>query len=299
MAKEKDIILKYKKQIALISTILFGFGLIIILLNIFFITTIPAFPEDTGGGGGNLGIEVNLGNSENGMGDVQSDEISTPEISSKHSESQALSQEEDKILSDENGEEINSKKVEKKLKKDKKIVDKIDNKKVEKDNLYKEPTIDERAIYKKSNKVKNQGITGKPGDQGNPNGTIYSKNYKGNGGGGNGSGPGHGGGIGNGEGTGVGSGKGPGISFKLKDRSKKYLPEPKYDIQESGTVVVEIIVNRDGKVIKAKAGAKGTTTQSPVLWKRSEDAALRANFSSNSDAPDEQKGTVTYKYVLN
>ena len=43
---------------------------------------------------------------------------------------------------------------------------------------------------------------------------------------------------------------------------------PDYDFSESGIVVVDIEVNKDGKVVKATAGADGTTLKSALLWTR-------------------------------
>lgn len=74
-----------------------------------------------------------------------------------------------------------------------------------------------------------------------------------------------------------------------------YLPKPLYDQNESGIVVVEIIVNSDGKVINAKVRPQGTTNSNPKLWNEAIEAAKRSKFSSGDG---EQKGTITYIFKL-
>ena len=54
-----------------------------------------------------------------------------------------------------------------------------------------------------------------------------------------------------GEGSGLGD---KGISYDLQGRGFKKLPEPKYDYQGEGRVVVEISVDRSGKVTQAVPG---------------------------------------------
>ncbi|MFA6925303.1 MAG: energy transducer TonB [Bacteroidales bacterium] len=298
MAEKVDFILKNRKIIAAMGTMFFCLLLLWIFIFIVFRTSIPPFPDE-GGGGGGLGIEVNLGNSNEGMGIIQSDQINTPEFSKPVVTESSKEKSEKLITQESNDESTIIKNDNNKNSKKNTVIAKNENKKKKDEN--KETELNPNADFSKwkKNKGGNQGETGKPGDQGKPGGTIYSKNYKGDGGGGNGTGPGKGGGIGNGEGNGIGSGKGHGVSYKLEGRTKKYLPEPKYDIQESGVVTVEIVVNREGKVIRVRASSKGTTTTNATLWKRAEEAALKTTFSSKPDAPEEQKGSITYHFILN
>ena len=90
---------------------------------------------------------------------------------------------------------------------------------------------------------------------------------------------------------------GNGVSFVLNGRSSKYLPKPEYNSPEQGTVVVAITVDREGKVIKAIAGAQGSTTTDGTLKKLATNAALKATFQANANAPEEQIGTITYKFI--
>ena len=77
------------------------------------------------------------------------------------------------------------------------------------------------------------------------------------------------------------------------------IPVPAYNVQESGTVVVEIQVNPAGVVVKARAGAEGTNTGNTKLWKAAEEAAFKTKFSLKQDAPELQKGTITYIFKYN
>ena len=120
-----------------------------------------------------------------------------------------------------------------------------------------------------------EGITGGQGNQGVTTGTIDSQNR--------------------GDGGGTGD---KGISYTLEGRNFKSLPEPKYEIQDGGKVVVEIIVDRLGKVTQATPGVKGSTTLNEELLKAAREAALKALFDPKPDAPMVQKGTITYNFIL-
>jgi colicin import membrane protein len=120
-----------------------------------------------------------------------------------------------------------------------------------------------------------EGVAGGPGNQGVPSGSVDSKVH----------------GVGNGLGD-------KGISYDLKGRGFQALPPPKYDYQGEGRVVVEVSVDRSGKVIQAIPGTKGSTTLDEYLLKVAKEAALEARFEVKSDAPAVQKGTITYNFIL-
>lgn len=122
---------------------------------------------------------------------------------------------------------------------------------------------------------KSEGIAGGQGNQGVPEGSPDSKI----------------------RGTGSGTGT-SGISFSLEGRGSQYLPEPKYDKQVEGIVVVEITVDRNGKVTTAIPGVKGSTTLEEYLLSIAKEAALKAQFDPKPDAPVFQKGTITYKFLF-
>lgn len=127
-----------------------------------------------------------------------------------------------------------------------------------------------------------EGIAGGPGNQGDPNGSINSKVR------GTGSGTGT-------QGTGTGD---KGISYRLEGRGVLALPPPKYEYQEEGSVVVEVNVDRSGKVVQANPGAKGSSTLNPDLLRIAKEAAMKASFQVKPDAPAIQKGTITYNFIL-
>jgi outer membrane biosynthesis protein TonB len=127
-----------------------------------------------------------------------------------------------------------------------------------------------------------EGVVGGPGNQGDPNGSVNSKIR----------------GVGSGLGeSGTGTGA-SGISYNLQGRGFQALPQPKYDYQGEGRVVVEVSVDRSGKVVQATPGTKGSTTLDEYLLKAAKEAALGARFEVKQDAPAIQKGTITYNFIL-
>ena len=120
-----------------------------------------------------------------------------------------------------------------------------------------------------------EGVAGGTGNQGVPTGSADSQNR--------------------GDGSGQGN---QGISYNLGDRGAQSLPKPNYDYQEGGKVVVEVSVDRSGKVTSANPGAKGSTTLNADLLRVAKEAALKARFEPKADAPVTQKGTITYNFVL-
>jgi colicin import membrane protein len=120
-----------------------------------------------------------------------------------------------------------------------------------------------------------EGIAGGSGNQGVTTGTIDSKN----------------------RGPGGGTGD-KGISYDLAGRNFQSLPQPKYEYQGEGKVVVDIIVDRNGTVTSAVPGGKGSTTLEEYLLNTAKEAALKAKFEPKPDAPLTQKGTITYNFKL-
>jgi len=98
-----------------------------------------------------------------------------------------------------------------------------------------------------------------------------------------------------GDGSGIGD---KGISYDLQGRGFQVLPSPKYDYQGEGRVVVEVSVDRSGKVIQATSGTRGSTTLDEYLLREAKDAAMAARFEAKPDAPVIQKGTITYNFIL-
>lgn len=108
-------------------------------------------------------------------------------------------------------------------------------------------------------------------------------------------------GVGDGDGTGHGNGSpgGPGGGgFDLKGRLLVKKPERMTDSEEEGKVVVEIIVDETGKVIKATPGQRGSTTTSSKLFAKARQAALSAKFNPSPEGKQEQRGTYTFVFLL-
>lgn len=76
------------------------------------------------------------------------------------------------------------------------------------------------------------------------------------------------------------------------------LPNPKFPVQNSGVVVVEILVDNYGEVIKAVPGAEGTTVTDQKIWNEARKAAMESHFNMDATAPALQKGTITYIFRL-
>ena len=86
---------------------------------------------------------------------------------------------------------------------------------------------------------------------------------------------------------------------KLKGRTVVgTLPKPVYAVQNSGTVVVDILVDRYGNVTSAVPGGAGTTVSDKTLWEAARKAALKTQFNVKADAPLQQAGTITYIFRL-
>lgn len=119
-----------------------------------------------------------------------------------------------------------------------------------------------------------QGNTYGNGNQGSPDGTPGANQY------------------------GLGGGAGKGISFSLSGRNARSLPKPAFPGNEAGIVVVEVTVDKLGKVTKALPGIKGSNTVNTDLLEAAKKAALAANFNSDENAPAFQKGTITYHFIL-
>jgi len=140
------------------------------------------------------------------------------------------------------------------------------------------PKVNDKALFKGSKTQQaggSEGITGQPGDQGKPNGLAGIKQYEGNG------------------------GQGDGTGYDLGGRGAKRLHRPSDDFSEEGTIVVDIWVNQDGKVVRAEVATKGTTLINSDMRKKAVQAALLSAFAPDADAPDEQHGTITYNFVIN
>tara|TARA_R110000868_G_scaffold126481_8_gene333612 strand:- start:3355 stop:4251 length:897 start_codon:yes stop_codon:yes gene_type:complete len=120
-----------------------------------------------------------------------------------------------------------------------------------------------------------EGNDTKAGDKGSPNGDPYATSYYGA----------------------PGSGSGTG-GYGLKGRSLLGNSSVKQDCNEEGRVVVQIVVDRTGKVISATPGVKGTTNTNPCLMKPAEQTARSHQWKSDPNAPNQQVGFVVVNFKL-
>jgi TonB family protein len=86
------------------------------------------------------------------------------------------------------------------------------------------------------------------------------------------------------------------IHYFLKDRFHVRLPIPVYLAKGGGQVVVDIQVDRDGRVVKAQARS-AANLHDPMLPQYALEAAERTVFNADAKAPAIQKGTITYNFV--
>ena len=88
---------------------------------------------------------------------------------------------------------------------------------------------------------------------------------------------------------------GTGTEARVGNRTAVYLAKPAYpDNTSSGTVVVNIVVNKEGKVTSATVKS-GTT--SAALRNAALEAARKSTFSAGAN--NAESGTITYKFKLN
>ncbi|MBN2668729.1 MAG: hypothetical protein JXR60_05805 [Bacteroidales bacterium] len=82
------------------------------------------------------------------------------------------------------------------------------------------------------------------------------------------------------------------ISYFLKDRYKMKIPVPTYKCETSGKIVMNIVVNQDGKVVSHEVDP--SSNQDDCLIKAAIQSVERSKFNQNYSAPSRQRGTITY-----
>ncbi|WP_424492467.1 hypothetical protein [Salinimicrobium sp. GXAS 041] len=85
------------------------------------------------------------------------------------------------------------------------------------------------------------------------------------------------------------------ISFSLVGRSAYQIPNPIYTCDTRGKIVVNILVNEEGRVINTSINKVSSTSSNECLVDRALDYAAGASFSRLSGR-NEQKGTITYYF---
>ena len=261
-----------------ISLLIFTLLLLFLIFYVI-VTPNPPFPIAPGGGGG---IEFNIGNLIEGTGNVESDGIgdAVQVVESTDVTPPTTENSSQDVVTSDNGEDVNITKSETNNTSTSQTVVIPVKPKVK----TAAELLAEKFNKNKGNNGGGDGNSGHAGNDGRPDG---NPNTNGNGG--------TGGGDGGGDGPGKGPGKGPGnggYGFSLAGRSVMTPPTLSKDTKEEGKVVVEITVDKNGKVIKADPNGRGTNTQSAMLKAKARQAALATTFNVSGEF-EEQKGTIT------
>ncbi len=245
-----------------------------------------------------VGIEVNLGNSEEGLGDVAPQMPGEPAAAKEDNYSppaavKSQPTEEENINGDEN-EADDAPAVNKTAKTTVKHTTVPETTPV-KPRENTQPVVRSapapprpKAIYKGGsnngpggngadsyNGVRNQGIAGGRGDQGNPNGNPNSDSYKGNASSGN---------------------SGVRIRSGLNGRRFTRLPSFEDDFNENAKVAVDIRVDKNGNVIAAAVNPRGTTTTNGSIRSIATRKAMQLKLNAGDE--DEQTGTILFDFKL-
>nr|WP_299341105.1 energy transducer TonB [Allomuricauda sp.] len=120
-----------------------------------------------------------------------------------------------------------------------------------------------------------EGDDKRAGDKGSPQGNPYATSYYGA----------------------PGSGSGTG-GYGLNGRNLVSKGKVQQECNEDGRVVVRIVVDRNGRVIKATPGVKGTTNNAPCLLEPARKTALLHKWNLDSKAPTQQIGFVVVNFKL-
>jgi len=247
-----------------------------------------------------MGIEVNLGNSDVGSGKVQPLEpVKTiPQETAKVEEVQEAVEKpkenapSEDVATQENEESI---RINKEAEAKRKIQEEANRKakakqeaerkaKAEADRIKREQEAKRKNLENMMgglNKTDGTTTGGEGddkvgGDKGKIDGNPYANSY-------------YGGGNGHG---------GNGSGYGLKGRSRKSNNKFVQDCNEEGKVVVKIEVDRQGKVIKAVPGVKGTTNSAACLMEPARKTALSYRFNADSKAPPKQIGFIVINFRL-
>lgn len=239
------------KTISAVSTALLLAVALVICAFVGFKYPDPPIPEE--------GVEVNLGNSETGLGSAERPDASVNRTPPAPSGSRG------ERVAHQNAEATDR-------------VEMADNSRAAANAAAnpnpeqpREPSINQNALFKKSNKGTggSEGVTQGTGNQGKAGGDPNSTRYDGE--------PGNG-----------------GSGWQLAGRGLRGVkPQVSYESNEQGKNVVMIWVDRNGNVVRAEANQRGSTITKDYFAKKAKDAALRFHFTANPNAGELQVGYVT------
>ncbi len=275
---------KHERNSAKLTTLI-----MVILILLLFVVGAPYMDPPI-----EYGVAVNFGTSDFGKGAVQPlkpiksepkkiNEPYKPEAS-KPEPTKASEAKED-VLTQENEEAIAIKKQKEAEAKEKAIADA--KAKAEAERIAKEKREQEEKKKKLDALIggvsKSEGpATGGEGndniagDKGQLDGNPYAPSYFGSGGAGSG-----------------------GVGYGLGGRGKPSRKIFKQDCNEYGMVVVEIEVDRNGRVVSATPGIKGTTNNAPCLLEPAKKIALSHKWPPDPKAPTRQIGFVSVNFDSN
>lgn len=97
-------------------------------------------------------------------------------------------------------------------------------------------------------------------------------------------------------GTGTGSGNGVSISRGLQGRKINRFPSFQDDFDENAKVAVDIKVDNAGNVIGATIQPRGTTTANTSMKAIALQKARQLKFNADNDAAEEQIGTIIFNF---
>jgi outer membrane biosynthesis protein TonB len=309
MSKLKEILKDKDRRRGIIGTTIVHLLLIVALLFLALRTPLPLPGEE--------GVEVNLGYDEQGYGDIQSETpppISNPTPPPPQEQQPVIEEPEPEIIEEEIitqdveeapviEEEVIAEKPDEPEKEPEEIIEEKPEPEPEKEIIEEEPekqpvdstfiteseeiieepveepkpVVNTRALYPGTSKTSadgtNQGIKPGTGDMGKPEGYKESEKYDGRG------------------------GQGDGPSYGLGGRGKILLDEPPTQFDEIGEIKVTIFVDRDGKVVDARIDYSGTNIIDQKQRQQAIDAALNSKFERDPNAPERDRGWITYKFI--
>ncbi len=224
------------------------------------------------------GYIINFGNSENGFGDqfdgATAAKQVTPQPPVKSEKVESTDQSDQTLQTQDftDAPAVNSQQSKK--------VDSENPKKEEPKDVKPQPSDNLTKLLENVDATKGgQGETKGSGDQGRPEGDVNSLDQNGSGGNGQ-----------NGDGN-----------YRLGGRKVINKGDNTYPCEDEGRIVVKIMVDRKGKVIRATPGVRSdngiaSTTTSDCLFDLARDKAMKTLWQADASANELQKGYIIYNF---
>jgi len=229
------------------------------------------------------GVAINFGNSPVGSGNIQPTEPiksqptekvveeSTDADDTESEESTEANSQSDEVITNQSAEEIAIEKAKAEAAKAQAEADRIAKEEQEKKDKLK--ALIDGVANSEGPTDDGEGPDDGPGDKGDLDGSPYAP-YEGTPGSGNG-----------------------GVGYGLNGRGA-----PKFDMfdgceNEYGLIVVDIVVNRNGEVIEATPGARGSNNATSCLKAQAKKIAKSYKWPADSKAPARQYGKVSVNFT--